>query len=193
MEKSKVESSHSLYYGSDEVKSLAENNARLKNAFLDPTVGKFLETEAPGKKILDIGCGTGDWSYQAARCGAKSVDGFDKHEKMVELAKQATSQFDTVNIRSGDVMNMPYDDNTFDIAISIFVTCELPIEIIPKHFKELHRVLIPGGKALVLNVSKAAFQTNLIDGANEATVQKKIDQIDMRSRSPHTTTDKQGF
>ena len=152
-------------------------NARLKNAFLDPTVGKFLETEAPGKKILDIGCGTGDWSYQAAQYGAKRVDGFDKHEKMVELAKQATSQFDTVNIRSGDVMNMPYDDNIFDIAISIFVTCELPIEIISKHFKELHRVLVPGGKALVLNLSKAAFQTNLIDGANEATVQKKIDQI----------------
>ena len=146
------------------------------------------------KRSLNIGCGTGDWSYQAARYGAKRVDGFDKHEKMVELAKQATSQFDTVNIRSGDIMNMPYDNNTFDIALSIFVTCELPIEIIPKHFKELHRVLIPGGKALVLNLSKAAFQTNLIDGANEATVQKKIDQIfDMPPRSPHTTTDKQGF
>ena len=101
MEKSKVASSHSLYYGSDEAKSFAENSARVKKAFLDPTVGKFLEMEAPGKKILDIGCGTGDWSYQAARYGAKSVDGFDKHEKMVELAKQATSQFDTVNIRSG--------------------------------------------------------------------------------------------
>ena len=177
MEKSNVTSSHSLYYGSDEAKSFAENSARVKKAFLDPTVGKFLEMEASGKKILDIGCGTGDWSYQAARYGAKRVDGFDKHEKMMELAKQATSQFDTVNIRSGDVMNMPYDDNTFDVAISIFVTCELPIEIIPKHFKELHRVLVPGGKALVLNYSKAAFQTNLIDGANEATVQKKIDQI----------------
>ena len=141
------------------------------------TIRKFLETETPGKKILDIGCGTGDWSYQAAQYGAKSVDGFDKQEKVVELAKQATSQFDTVNIRSGDVMNVPYDDNTFDIGISILVTCELPIEMIPKHFKELHRVLVPGGKALVLNVPKEAFQTNLIDGANEATVQKKINQI----------------
>ena len=38
-------------------------------------------------------------------------------------------------------------------------------------------MFVPGGKALVLNLSKAAFQTNLIDGTNEATVQKKIDQI----------------
>ena len=47
---------------------------------------------------------------------------------MVELAKQATSQFNTVSIRLGDIMNMPYDNNTFDVALSISVTCELPIE-----------------------------------------------------------------
>ena len=53
MEKSKVTSSHSrsFYNGLNEVKSFAKNNARLKNAFLDPTVGKFLEMEALGKKI----------------------------------------------------------------------------------------------------------------------------------------------
>ena len=51
MEKSKVASSHSFYNGLNEVKSFAENNARLKNAFSDPTVGKFLEMKALGKKI----------------------------------------------------------------------------------------------------------------------------------------------
>ena len=61
----------------------------------------------------------------------------------MELAKQATAQFSTVNIRLGDIMNMPYNDNTFDIALSIYVTCELPMEVISKHFKELHRVLVP--------------------------------------------------
>ena len=67
-------------------------------------------------------------------------------------------------------MNMPYDDNTFDIALSIFVTCELPIDTLSKHFKEIHRVLVPGGKALVLNLSKPAFQSLITDGANEAVV-----------------------
>ena len=174
---SKESSFHSFYYGPNEVKSFAEKSAKSKNVFFDPTIGKFLEMEAPGKKILDIGCGTGDWCYQAARYGAKSVDGFDKQEKMVELARQATAQFSTVNIQLGDVINMPYDDNMFDIALSMFVTCELPIEMIPKHFKELYRVLVPGGKALVLNLSKGAFQSNLIDGANQAIAQEKIDQL----------------
>ena len=177
MENSKGTSSHSFFYGVNEVKSFTEKSAKLDNAFLDPTIGHFLRMEAAGKRILDIGCGTGDWCYQAALCGAKSVDGFDKQEKMVESAKQATSQFDTVTIRLGDIMNMPYDSNTFDIALSIFVTCELPIEILSKHFKELYRVLVPGGRALVLNLSNATFQvTSLTDGANKTAVQEKIDQ-----------------
>ena len=49
---------------------------------------------------------------------------------MVELAKQDTAQFSTVNIRLGDIMNMPYNDNTFDIALSLYITCELPMEVI---------------------------------------------------------------
>ena len=46
---------------------------------------------------------------------------------MVELAKQATSSLNTVSIQLGDIKDIPYDDNTFDIALSIFVTCELPV------------------------------------------------------------------
>ena len=51
------------------------------------------------------------------------------------------------------------------------------MEVLTSHFKELYRVLVPGGKALVLNLSKSAFQDVLIDGASEAVVQEKIDQI----------------
>ena len=176
-EQSKETAGH-VVYGPEEVKLFAEKSAKFKNTFFDPTIGKFLETEAPGKRVLDIGCGTGDWCYQAARYGAKSIDGFDKEEKMVEVARQTTSQFNTVSIRLADIMNMPYDDNTFDIALSIYVTCTLPIETLSKHFSELCRVLVPGGKALVLNLSNPMYQRlYLTNGANEEIVQRKIDQI----------------
>ena len=49
------------------MKSFTEKRAKSKDVFLDPTIGELLEMEAPGKKILDIGCGTGDWCYQAAQ------------------------------------------------------------------------------------------------------------------------------
>ena len=73
----------------------------------------IFKSQIPGKNILDIGCGSGHWCCKAAKYGPKSVDGFDIQEDMVKLAKQATSQFSTVNICHGDVMDMPYGDNTF--------------------------------------------------------------------------------
>ena len=172
-------SSESLYGGSSRVKTFATKNRKnaLMQAFVYPALKEFLNVEAPGKKVLDIGCGSGDWACLAAECGAKSVDGFDIQEGMVELAKQATVQYSSVNICVGDVMDMPYNNNTFDVAISIFVTCNLPIEALTKHFEELNRVLVPGGKALVLNLSNPAFQTlSLTVGADKVAVKEKIDQ-----------------
>ena len=61
---------------------------------------------------------------------------------MVELAKQATAQYSSVNICVGDVMDMPYNDNTFDVAISVFVTCNLSNEVLTKYFVKLSWVLL---------------------------------------------------
>ena len=171
--------SRSLYGGSSGINTFAKNNKQnvLTQTFVYPALRAFLEAEARGKKVLDIGCGSGDWACLAAECGAISVDGFDIQEGMVELAQQATANYSSVNICVGDVMDMPYNDNTFDVAISIFVTCNLGIEALTKHFEELNRVLVPGGKALVLNLSNPAYQTlSLTAGADEVAVKEKINQ-----------------
>ena len=148
-----------------------------RQIFLRPVIQEFMEMEAPGKKVLDIGCGPAHWCCEAAKCGAKSVDGLDVHEGMVEVAQQATAQYSSVNICVGDVMDMPYDDNTFDVAISILVTCNLHPEALKKHFEELRRVLAPGGKALVHNMSDHAFHMLYLFGKDdEASVRKSIEQ-----------------
>ena len=60
-------------------------------AFLFPAAKEYLANHASGKKVLDIGCGTGSWVKYAAECGAKSVDGFDISVDMVQIAKQTTA------------------------------------------------------------------------------------------------------
>ena len=167
---------HSKVYDSNDVKRYAQNFKEPQyTAFLCPTMDQYLKSLIPSKKILDIACGKGIWSYKAAQSGAKSVDGFDIQEEMVQLAKQATSQFSTVNIRVGDVMDMPYDDNTFDVALSFYVTCALRPEACMKLFKEIHRVLVPGGKAVVNCISKSAFEKlYLKSGSDPVLVEKEI-------------------
>ena len=151
---------HAEKYESSEVKLFAKNSREEPQnlAFLLPAMKRHLKSVIPGQKVLDIGCGSGNWSYKAAQSGAKSVDGFDIQEDMVQLAKRATSQFSTVNIRVGDVMDMPYDDNTFDVALSFYVTCGLRHEACISHFTEMYRVLAPGGKAMVVSYSRPAFE-----------------------------------
>ena len=147
-------------------------------AFLDPTIKESLKQMVPGKRFLDIGCSVGDWCQIAAEYGAKSVDGFDIHEKMVELARKLTSKLDNVNIQVGDVADMPYEDASFDVAISLLVTCNLSLEVFDKHFQELHRVLAPGGKAIILAPTDwchSRLYTKV--GADPATVENNIGQV----------------
>jgi len=167
-------------YGADGVKEYDEKAKKepLTQAFLYPVMMKFLKSEIPGKKVLDVGCGTGKWSYQAAQYGAKVVHGFDIQDDMVTLAKQATSEFSNVHIKVGNVMKMPYEDDTFEVAISSFITCNLPIEVLKCHFIELYRVLVPGGKAIVVNLTRPAFETMLVTcGTDIADTERKINKI----------------
>jgi len=138
-------------YGAPNVMAFATSKyGVIGAAFLDSAITQDLKNLVPGKKILDIGCGSGNWCVTAAQYGAKSVDGFDIQPEMVKLAKQATSHLDMVRIQVGDAADMPYDDDSFDVALSFFVTCNLPPDSFTKHFQELRRVLVPGGKALLL-------------------------------------------
>ena len=168
---------HAKKYETSEVKQYSQKlrEEPQTSAFFCPAMEEYVKSQIPGKKALDIACGTGIWCYKAAQSGAKSVDGFDIQEDMVQLAKQATSQFSTVNIRVGDVMDMPYDDNTFDVALSFYITCGLRPEACMKLFKEMHRVLVPGGKAVVNCISKPAFEKLFVrSGADTVLVEKEI-------------------
>ena len=156
--------------------------------FVDPVIKRSLKPMVYGKKFLDIGCGAGDWCLAAAQYGAKSVDGFDIQEKMVELAKMHTSKLDNVNIQLGDVMSMPYRDASFNVATSLMVTCNLSAGAFGKHFQELDRVLTPGGKAMVLaptDWEHSGLYTKV--GADPAGVENSIAQV-LKSLPKNPTT-----
>jgi len=138
-------------YGAAKVKIFADSRyGTIGSAFLDHAITSDLKKLVPGKRVLDIGCGAGNWCHTASQYGASTVHGFDIQEEMVKLAKKTTSHLDNVHIQVGDAANMPYDDALFDVALSFFVTCNLPPKAFTKHFQELYRVLAPGGKALLL-------------------------------------------
>ena len=118
-----------IYYGKNGIVAFSSDGGKhviVGEAFLDASIAHSLKRMVPDKKVLGIGCGVGDWCSLVAQCGAKTVDGFDiQREEMVELVKQATSHLNNLRIQVGGVAGMPYNDASFDVAISLFVTCNL--------------------------------------------------------------------
>ena len=178
-------------YATDQIDTFAGHSHKhgtVGEAFVDSSITQSLKQIVHGERFLDVGCGVGDWCYTAAQYGAKSVNGFDIQEDMVEKAKKATSELNNVHIQVGNVADMPYSDASFDIAVSLFVTCNLSLRTFEKQFQELYRVLVPGGKAIMLTPTDwchSRLYTKM--GSDPATVEAKILQI-LRRLPKYPTT-----
>jgi SAM-dependent methyltransferase len=80
---------------------------------------------SPGDQVVDIGCGAGLTTREAARAAAPgNVVGVDVSESMLEHARQATAaeRLDNVRYELGDAQVHRFDPAGFDVAISRFGT-----------------------------------------------------------------------
>jgi len=80
---------------------------------------------SPGDEVVDIGCGTGLTTREAARAAAPGrVVGVDVSERMLERARQVTAAelLDNVRYELGDAQVHRFDPAGFDVAISRFGT-----------------------------------------------------------------------
>ena len=103
---------------------------------------------ARGLKVLEIGCGLGTDGAQFAEAGA-DYTGVDLTEAAVELARK---RFETFGIagkfETADAEQLQFEDNSFDMVYSHGVLHHTPDTA--KAIREIHRVLRPGGRAMVM-------------------------------------------
>jgi demethylmenaquinone methyltransferase/2-methoxy-6-polyprenyl-1,4-benzoquinol methylase len=113
---------------------------------------RMLELQ-PGSHLLDLACGTGDVALTAARIypGLSQITGMDFSENMLTLAraKFADKQIAvTHEFRFGDATELPLDDSSVD-AVTIAFGIRNVVDV-PKALSEIHRVLTPSGKLMIL-------------------------------------------
>jgi len=109
----------------------------------------------PGERVLDIGSGAGTDSLVAAQMVGPegSVTGIDMTPEMLAKASTAAAQMDATNVEfiESEAEKLPFPDGSFDVVISNGV-----IDLIPDKdavFSELHRVLAPGGRMQIADVT----------------------------------------
>ncbi|MBA9075527.1 MULTISPECIES: bifunctional demethylmenaquinone methyltransferase/2-methoxy-6-polyprenyl-1,4-benzoquinol methylase UbiE [Rufibacter] len=115
---------------------------------------KLLEKSNP-QLILDIATGTGDFALETLRLKPKQVIGIDISEGMLEVGRQKIEKrglSHLVQLQVGDSENIQFPDNHFDAITVAFGVRNF--ENLEKGLSEMHRVLKPGGRVVVLEFSK---------------------------------------
>lgn len=98
-------------------------------------------------RVLEVGCGWGELAEWVARETGADVVAVDLSPRMVELARERG-----VDARIGDVQELPFDDDAFDVAIAAWMLYHVPD--LDRALAELARVLRPGGRLVAATNSR---------------------------------------
>jgi ubiquinone/menaquinone biosynthesis C-methylase UbiE len=108
----------------------------------------------PGQSVLDVGCGPGSLTLAAKRrVGRGTVCGIDPAPEMIALARAKSARAgEAVDFRVGVIEDLPFEDGSFDVALSSLMLHHLPLEPRRRGLAEVRRVLKPGGTCLVVDL-----------------------------------------
>jgi ubiquinone/menaquinone biosynthesis C-methylase UbiE len=107
------------------------------------------------KQVLEIGCGLGTDAISFARAGARYT-GVDLTERSIELVQRRFAYENlSGDLRVADAENLPFADSTFDLVYSHGVLHHTPDT--QRAINEAHRVLKPGGRAMVMLYHKSSY------------------------------------
>lgn len=99
-------------------------------------------------KVLEIGYGSGILFPELSK-RFDEIYGVDIHDKIDLVETMLKKEGLTANLKVGDILDLPYEDEEFDSIVCISILEHIPGSSLDKAVSEIHRVLIPGGIAVV--------------------------------------------
>jgi len=115
-------------------------------------------TIQPGEKVLEVAVGPGVAFVEILRQvgSGEVVHGVDFSPKMLAKTEQRAraAGFSNFQLQQADARRLPFADNAFDVLFNSYMFDLLPIPDMSQVLGEFHRVLRPGGRLVLVNLSK---------------------------------------
>jgi len=160
--------------------NVPELKKRMKNTWSDGDYARFaryMENGAinvlenwriePGTKMLDVGCGSGQTAIPSAKKGIH-VSGVDIAENLIDAAKQRAAKANLrIQFDVGDAEQLPYHNDSFDTAISMFGAMFAPRPQLV--VEEFARVIKSGGKLFMANWTPGSMPAQMFKCVAEVT------------------------
>ncbi|PIR54674.1 hypothetical protein COU74_05295 [Candidatus Peregrinibacteria bacterium CG10_big_fil_rev_8_21_14_0_10_36_19] len=117
------------------------------NSFENDVLLKFFG-DLRGKKVLDVGCGTGRIIHDLHMAGAE-VCAVDLSDAMLKITKK---KFPMIETAQADIRKLPFENESFDMVVATFLLVHL--DKLEEAFDEVNRVLKVGGEFIVTNINQ---------------------------------------
>lgn len=111
-----------------------------------PFLDKFISYLPPQAKVVDIGCGPGNFTRQLTGRGF-NVKGIDLSNEMLTIARDRVPEGD---FKMMDMRKLDYPDETFDGLLVAYSLIHIPSSEIPETLRGFYGVLKPNGVVLVI-------------------------------------------
>ena len=111
------------------------------------------EADLRGRRVLDLGCGTGRLAAPLAERSLARVWGVDASPEMLAVAREKLPA--SVGLKLGRAEDLPFRDGWFDRAVMWLV-----VHLVdrPAAFREVARVLVPDGRLAVVSFATEHFR-----------------------------------
>jgi ubiquinone/menaquinone biosynthesis C-methylase UbiE len=130
---------------------------------------RVAELVPPGSHVLEVAPGPGYSAIELTKLGDYRITGLDISKTFVEIARANAAKANAkIDFRHGNASEMPFPEASFDFLVccAAFKNFTEPVRAL----KEMHRVLRPGGTALIVDLRKDASRESINQAVNAMNV-----------------------
>lgn len=146
-----------VFQDNDYAERYSRKHWKMAEKFGQEYAGKLAAQGFKQGKIIDVGCGFGATNLVLAeRFVDSEIVGIDLSEPLLQLAgttAESKGLSGRVRFEKADVQEIPFADNTFDVAINVNMVhlVEEPIKML----NEIERILLPGGHLFIADLRRS--------------------------------------